>query len=119
MGQIALEGMEFYAFHGHYDEEQKLGNKYGIDVIIESNIDEASESDKLKYAIDYVEVYNCVKAVMIIKHRLLEHIGNEIAEAIYLKFPVIESIKVQVSKFNPPIGGVCHRAKVTVNKTFK
>jgi 7,8-dihydroneopterin aldolase/epimerase/oxygenase len=119
MGQIALEGMEFFAFHGHFDEEQKLGNKYAIDVIIESNIDAASESDKLKYAIDYVVVYNCVKEVMDIKHRLLEHIGNEIAEAIFAKFPEIEGIKVMVSKFNPPIGGVCHRAKVTVEKNYK
>ena len=35
MGQIALEGMEFFAFHGYYDEEQKIGNKYGIDLYIE------------------------------------------------------------------------------------
>ena len=28
MGQIALEGMEFFAYHGHFDEEQKIGNKY-------------------------------------------------------------------------------------------
>ncbi|RZK29989.1 MAG: dihydroneopterin aldolase, partial [Hymenobacter sp.] len=32
MGQIALEGLEFFAFHGYYDEEQKIGNKYGVDI---------------------------------------------------------------------------------------
>ena len=33
MGQIQIEGMEFYAHHGHYKEERIVGNtvvKYGF-----------------------------------------------------------------------------------------
>ena len=44
MGQIALEGMEFFAFHGYYDEEQKIGNKYGVDLYIETNLNAAAAS---------------------------------------------------------------------------
>jgi dihydroneopterin aldolase len=36
MGKITLEGLEFFAFHGYYDEEQKIGNKYGVDITIET-----------------------------------------------------------------------------------
>jgi 7,8-dihydroneopterin aldolase/epimerase/oxygenase len=118
MGQIALEGMEFYAFHGHFAEEQKLGNKFAVDVIIDADLETAGQKDQLKYAIDYMEVYASVKNVMQEKHRLLEHIGQEIIDAIGSKFSNIEKIIVHVSKFNPPIGGVCHRARVTVEKKF-
>jgi len=27
MGKILLEGMEFFAYHGHYKEEQIIGTK--------------------------------------------------------------------------------------------
>ncbi|MDX5443432.1 MAG: dihydroneopterin aldolase, partial [Hymenobacteraceae bacterium] len=47
MGQIALEGMEFFAFHGFYDEEQKIGNKYGVDLYIKTDLHAAAESDDL------------------------------------------------------------------------
>lgn len=118
MGQIALEGMEFFAYHGFSDEEQKIGNKYGIDVFLSTDISEAAESDSLRDTIDYGKVYNCVKLVMQSKHRLLEHVAHEIINSIKLKFSEISKIEVVVSKFNPPIGGVCTRAKITLQKTF-
>ena len=30
MGKVALEGIEFFSYHGYYEEEQKLGNKYEV-----------------------------------------------------------------------------------------
>jgi 7,8-dihydroneopterin aldolase/epimerase/oxygenase len=119
MGQIALEGMEFFAYHGHFDEEQKIGNKYSIDVFIDSDLSQPANSDNLKDTVNYGEVYEIVKAVMFKKHRLLEHVGQEIIEAIKLKFKTIEKVKVTVSKYNPPIGGVCEKAKVSLEEVIK
>ncbi|MCP9754587.1 dihydroneopterin aldolase [Lacihabitans sp. CCS-44] len=118
MGQIALEGMEFFAYHGHFDEEQKIGNKYSIDVLIETDLSRPASSDNLKDTIDYGDVYQMVRMVMSKKHRLLEHVGHEIIDAIRFKFNAIKKVTVEVSKFNPPIGGVCHRAKVKLEESF-
>jgi 7,8-dihydroneopterin aldolase/epimerase/oxygenase len=52
------------------------------------------------------------------KHRLLEHVGHEIIASVKAKFKHIEKINVVVSKFNPPIGGVCHKAKVVLEEVF-
>jgi dihydroneopterin aldolase len=59
-----------------------------------------------------------VRMVMSKKHRLLEHVGHEIIDAIRFKFNSIKKVTVEVSKFNPPIGGVCHRAKVKLEESF-
>lgn len=112
MGLIALEGMEFFAYHGYYDEEQKIGNKYAIDVAIETDLEKPAQSDKLKETINYEELYAVVAEVMSKKHRLLEHVGYEIINILKKRYTQIEKIKVVVSKFNPPIGGVCAKAKV-------
>jgi len=33
--KVALKGIEFYAFHGFHEIEQKMGNKFAIDVEVE------------------------------------------------------------------------------------
>lgn len=110
--------MEFFAYHGHLDEEQKIGNKYSINVSIDSDLSTPASSDSLKDTINYTEIYQMVSLVMSKKHRLLEHVGHEIINAIKARFLSIKKVSVTVSKFNPPIGGVCHSAKVTLEEAF-
>jgi 7,8-dihydroneopterin aldolase/epimerase/oxygenase len=115
MGLISLEGMEFFAYHGYYDEEQKIGNKYSIDLAITTDLSKAGNTDKLSNTISYEELYEQVKQVMLQKHRLLEHVGQQIIDRIMASYPQIESVKVSVSKHNPPIGGICQRARVELS----
>ncbi|WP_192821774.1 dihydroneopterin aldolase [Rufibacter sp. LB8] len=116
MGQIALEGMEFFAFHGYYDEEQKIGNKYGVDLYLLTDLHAAASSDNLDQTVNYERLYKLVLKEMGQPARLLEHLGHRIIEGIYQEFPFVEQITVSVSKFNPPLGGICHKAKVTLEK---
>ena len=116
MGQIALEGMEFFAFHGFYDEEQKIGNKYGVDLYIDTDLRRAAESDDLHQTVNYEVLYKLVLAEMKLPARLLEHLGHRIIDKVYEKFPFVVSVKVQVYKFNPPLGGICKWAKVSLEE---
>jgi 7,8-dihydroneopterin aldolase/epimerase/oxygenase len=114
MGIIALEGLEFFAYHGAYVEEQKIGNRYSVDVYISTDFSAAAETDNLTQTVNYEHVYYAIKEIMHQKHRLLEHIGHSIIEKIRSKYPHIQQVEVAVSKYNPPIGGVCTRAKITL-----
>ena len=116
MGQIALEGLEFFAFHGYYDEEQKIGNKYGIDLYLHTDLRRAAESDNLHQTVNYETLYAVVLAEMKVPARLLEHLGHRIIDKIYERFPFVQSVKVSVYKFNPPLGGICKWAKVTLEE---
>jgi dihydroneopterin aldolase len=118
MGTISLEGLEFFAYHGIYEEEQKIGNKYSIDVFITTDLSKAAEEDKLKLTIDYSEVYEIIRKVMQQKHRLLEHVAHQIIQNSKTQFVDIQSIKVSVSKYNPPIGGICERARIVMEEKF-
>ena len=116
MGQIALEGMEFFAFHGFYDEEQKIGNKYGVDLYIDTDLHAAGTSDKLDATVNYEVLYRVVAEEMLAPARLLEHVGHRVMDRVMQEFPHVKSVKVSVSKFNPPLGGICHRARVTLKR---
>ncbi|KAA9340816.1 dihydroneopterin aldolase [Adhaeribacter soli] len=117
MGQIALEGMEFFAFHGFYDEEQKIGNKYGVDLYIQTNLQSAAASDDLHETVNYETLYKIVHEQMKQPARLLEHIGQRVIAQVIHNFPKVKGVKVNIYKFNPPLGGICHRAMVTLEET--
>jgi dihydroneopterin aldolase len=112
MGTISLEGLEFFSYHGFYTEEQKVGNRYSVDVHVSTDFSLAASEDKLSQTINYENIYKAVTIVMAQKHKLLEHIAHNIIVKIRDQYPQIEEINVSVSKFNPPIGGVCERSRV-------
>ena len=117
MGKITLEGLEFFAFHGYYDEEQKIGNKFGVDITIETSLERAQEDDKLSETINYEDLYHLILTEMNKPSRLLEHIGGRIMRAVFANFPMVFYIEISISKFNPPIGGICKRAMVTLTQS--
>ena len=119
MGKVALEGLEFFAYHGFYDEEQKIGNKYSVDVEVETDLMKAASKDALGETVDYEELYKMIAKVMAKPTRLLEAINYRIMKEVFAHFKAAKRVQVSISKFNPPIGGVCHRARVTMNKSRK
>jgi dihydroneopterin aldolase len=116
MGLIEIEGMEFYAYHGHYEEEQIVGNKFLVDIKIEADCDVPAHSDNINDAINYQTVYKIIKKQMKIKSRLLENIVKRIIDAIFDELPGIEKVEVKLSKMNPPMGGKIKKVSVTMSR---
>ena len=114
MSLITIEGMEFFAYHGCFKEEQIIGTKFFVDLYIEADTIEAEETDKLSKTINYQTVYLIVKKEMEIKSKLLEHIGRRILKAVKKEFPNINNVKVKISKMNPPLGGKINSVSLTL-----
>lgn len=113
-GEIALEGMEFYARHGCYTEERKVGNKYTVGVFMTLDMQKAVANDKLEDTVDYEKVYELVIEVMNVNASLLEHLAGQLIKKIRSTFSTVESVSVQISKHNPPINGLCQKATVSL-----
>lgn len=111
---IHLKGMEFYAYHGFFEEEQKLGNRFTIDLEVNVDFGEAGREDELALTVDYGQVYEVVSSVMKSPAKLLEAIATDINSDLLKAFPAVKSAKVMVSKHNPPIGGLCEMASVSL-----
>lgn len=119
MGLISLEGIEFFAFHGYHEEEQKIGNRFTVDLNVEVNVEKAGEDDRLTETVDYQQLYNIVKSEIEKPSKLLENIGHRIITASMIQYPHIESVEVTISKHNPPVGGICKRASITLKEFRK
>lgn len=116
MGLIQIENMEFYAFHGHYKEEQIVGNKFIVDLTIETDMNAPAKSDNLKDAVNYQRAYQIIKVEMSKKSYLLENIAGRILDALYAELKGIEKAKVKVSKMNPPMGGKIGSVSVVMER---
>ncbi len=47
MSTISIEGMEFYAYHGCFAEEQLIGTWFVVDLFLETDTTEAEQTDDL------------------------------------------------------------------------
>ena len=116
MGLIQIENMEFYSFHGHFKEERIVGNKFLVDLTIETDMSAPAKSDNLKDAVNYQRAYEIVKSQMERKSYLLEHIAGRILDAIYSEMEGIIKITIKVSKLNPPMGGKIGSVSVVMSR---
>lgn len=116
MGQIALEGMQFYAYHGYYHEERVVGKQFIVDVYIDGDLSAAATSDSLKKTINYEKIYDICKQEMKQKSNLLEHVASRILDKIGAEYPDHEKIKVRISKLHPPVKGNVERVYVELER---
>ena len=84
---IELENMEFQAFHGCYELERQVGNRFLVSVRIEAELGEAADSDRIERTINYLDVFETVREQMDIPSHILEHVAGRIAGRIRERFP--------------------------------
>ena len=117
MGKIVIEEMEFYAFHGHYQEEQIVGNRFLVDLELETDMSKPAETDQLEDAVNYQLAYKLIKKEMQRKKsNLLEYIGKRILDSLYTEMTGIEKATVRVRKMHPPMGGPIRSVGVTMTR---
>jgi dihydroneopterin aldolase len=118
MALIALEGMQFYAYHGFYKEEQLIGADYIVDVYITSDINQAAVADDLYKTINYETVYLICEAAMRTNAKLIENVAARISLNLKFQFGGIKELKIRIRKKNPPLGGQVAHAMVETEGSF-
>ncbi|MCA1042361.1 dihydroneopterin aldolase [Bacillus infantis] len=116
MDKIYLNNMKFYGYHGVFPEETKLGQRFAVDVIVETDLEKAGKSDNLEDSINYGEIYHVCKEVVEGKpFKLVEALAEKIAAEMLGQFSAISIVTVKVIKPDPPIPG--HYDSVAVEIT--
>lgn len=114
--QIFLEGMIFYGYHGVHAEEQRLGQRFVIDLRVDCSLRVAGLSDDPARTVSYSDLYRLTREVVEGPPRqLIEAVAESIAAAILGQFAPIERVVVTVRKPEAPIkGSVLASAGVTI-----
>ena len=111
---IHLQDMEFRAYHGCYDLEQQVGNRFNVALTITAHLGEVAERDAVELAVNYLTVYEVVREQMGVTQRTIERVAQNIIVAVKERFPQIVEVECTVAKLAPPLGGKVGRVSVTL-----
>ncbi len=112
---VELVNMEFYSYHGHFREEQIIGNKFIVNFSAECDVFTPGESDQLEDALNYQELYTLIKEEMDIPSKLLENVALRIVKRVKATYSAVGRITLSVAKMNPPIGGKVEASRVVIS----
>ena len=113
---IELDRMEFRALHGCYELERKVGNRFTVDLLVTAELGRVAEEDSVELAVNYLTVYEVVRAQMQVTQRTVERVATNIIDALYAAFPQIRHVRCRVWRLATPLGGKVARVSVVVEK---
>ena len=119
MGEFTIElrGLQFYSFHGLYEEEKKVGGEFVVDVWAKFPAEDHSLKS-INETVNYAALFAIVKDEMSLPRELLETIAQSIAEKIYAKYGVIKEVEIRIEKKKAPIAGLNGTVAASYRKTF-
>lgn len=103
MDRMLLKRVVFYGYHGVYPEENRLGQKYIIDLDLRLNLTRAAQSDNVSDTVNYAEIHALLKGIVEGPPvKLIETLTEKIASAVLGTYTSIIEATVSVTKPNPP-----------------
>ncbi len=112
---LRLKNMAFYAYHGLLPEEERLGQRYEVDLDIFGDFRGFARNDEGR-AVSYPDVYSAIEEVVTgERFGLVEALADRIAEVLQARFG-IDRLLVRVRKPNPPVPGHFDGIEVEVRR---
>ncbi|MEW4372803.1 dihydroneopterin aldolase [Paenibacillus kandeliae] len=120
MDKMILTRMEYYGYHGVFEEERKLGQRFYVDLELELDLSRAGQTDDLETTINYAEIHEKVKHVVETKSfKLIEALAECIASTLLDAYTGVHALTVGVTKPHPPFDIHFQGVTVQLRRTRK
>jgi len=115
---IFIKGVLIHARHGLLEHESEVGQRFVIDLELDTDLSESSRTDKLSDTVSYSNVVaTATSAFKDTNYKLLERAAGAVADAILAAFPRIRAVKVTVHKPHAPIAAIFEDVGVVLTRT--
>lgn len=105
MDKIIIEKLVVFGHHGVYPEENVLGQKFLVSLVLHTDTRRAGRSDDLECSVNYGEVSQYVRQFFEENtYKLIERVAEKLAENLLLRCPLLEKVDVKVEKPWAPVG---------------
>ena len=99
MDKIYINNLEFIGYHGVFEEEKVLGQKFLVSLEMELDTRVAGKTGDLTKSVHYGLVAKDVEKIFLTKREnLLESCAENIAEMVLKNYNLVKSVKVTVKK---------------------
>lgn len=115
--KIILKGMQFFGRHGVFEEENRLGQRFEVDLELSMHLQPAGQRDDLSLSVSYAEIYDIVEKTLTgPPFKLLEAVAEVIAQNVLAQYERIQEIKVTLKKPEAPIKGIFQYMAVEITR---
>ncbi len=113
---IALHDVLLHGRHGLYPEEGITGAGF----LISLNVDftRTNEVSSLAGTVDYTEIYTLMQKRFETPSLLLETLAQDIIAGVHKMYPGGKTVRITISKKNPPMENFLGRVSVTAEESF-
>lgn len=119
MDEIRIRGLEIFAYHGVYSEEQSKGQNFLINATLYTDTRNAGNNDEIEDTVDYGAICLYMKKYMLSNRKnLLEAISNSMARSILIRFPGVREIDLEIMKPEAPIPLPFETVSVSIHRKW-
>jgi dihydroneopterin aldolase len=116
--RIILSDLAFYGYHGVMLEENKLGQRFRIDLECGLDLKRAGETDLVEATVSYADIYALVKAATEdTRYKLIEALAQHIVDRLFAAFSPFEWIRIRIRKPEAPIPAVAGEFAIELFRT--
>lgn len=115
--RIRLKKVAVFAYHGVYDEEARLGQRFNISLDCAIDLSEAGRNDDLKQGVSYADLAALVQEIAVSERfSIIEALGEKIAAAVLEKHRRIAAVAVTVEKPAAAIAALFETIEVIIHR---
>lgn len=104
MDKIKIEKLTVFGKHGVYPEENVLGQKFEVSLVLHTDTRKAGLTDDLECSINYGDVCHYVKQFLEENtFKLIERAAEKLAEELLLHYDLLQKVDVKIEKPWAPI----------------
>jgi 7,8-dihydroneopterin aldolase/epimerase/oxygenase len=117
LDRISIQRIGVYAYHGVFEEEGRLGQRFYVSVECGLDLREAGRTDDLAHSVSYADITQLVQEIAVgQRFSIIEALGDAIAMALLRDFPVIEEVAVTVEKPGAAVAAILESIGVTIHR---
>jgi dihydroneopterin aldolase len=115
---IEVNGIQIYTNHGCMEEESIIGGQYIVDVAVTTDFSTSFRTDRIEDTVDYVAIRKIVTDEMAVRSKLIEHVGHRILDRMKKELAGLLSVRLKVTKLNPPIDGEVNNVAIIIEENI-
>jgi len=113
--RITLTRIGVFAYHGVFEEESRLGQRFYISLSLRLDLSEAGRNDDLSATVSYADIAQRVQEIAVgERFQIIEALAEAIAGAVLVEFPRVQEVEVTVEKPNAAVAALLENIAVTI-----
>ena len=114
---IRVKNLALYARHGVFAAEREIGQRFYLDIAIETDLKRAAATDDIADTISYADVIDVATAAFTeTSEQLLETLAERLAARVLDHFAAAEAVEIAIRKPGAPIPAVFDYVEVEIRR---